>query len=176
MWLDPEPFKMATISDTFKKPDGTALTSQTVKFTTYGGPWFRGTGVTSNGIVTTTTHASTGAISVTLLQGVYVIEWRASTAMGARWSYGLIGVPSGSGTYALQSLLLTEQESDMASIGYFTEAADIRTSVALYDLIWLSGTETNNDYGWWEARGDTGTDDGENYITNAAGVVYTRRQ
>jgi hypothetical protein len=166
---------MATISDTFLKPDGTALTSQTVKFKTYGGPWFRGSGVTSGGIVTTVTNASTGAISVTLNQGVYTIEWRASGAMGAVWSSGLIGVPAGSGTFKLASLLISDQESNMASMGYYTTVADVQVDNARYDLIWISGTETNLTYGWYEAKGDVATHDGETYIENAAGVIYTRR-
>lgn len=106
---------MATISDTIFKPDGTPLTSQTVVFQTYGGPWFRAPGVTSTGRVVTTTHATTGAINVTLQRGQYSVQWRSSPAMGAQFAYKLVNVPVGNNTYRLSELEVSTGGESMAA-------------------------------------------------------------
>lgn len=95
---------MATIADTLYKPDGTALTSQVVAFVPYDGPWLRGASTTSSAIVTATTHATTGALAASLLEGAYKVLWRTSPALGSRYNECLIYVPPGSSTYTLGSI------------------------------------------------------------------------
>ncbi len=104
-----------------------------------------------------------------LVPGIYRFECR----VGAVRNVAYMAMPDEDAV--LEDILTTVTEAD-AVIGYFETVAEVRLNLKTYDLIWVRESETNEDYGWWENKGDVGTDDGENYIVNANGVVYTRRQ
>lgn len=164
---------MATIADTLYKPDGTALTSQVVYFSVYGGPWFRSTGATTSGRVSVTTHATTGAFSTTLLEGVYRATWRTSSALGSQFNEKLIEVPSGSSTYGLDEIEVDSTGATanaLHAIDFFDtvaafEAATLKASVRGVHIL----ADGNGDQAWFIKSSSTHTSDqihGVDYVTN----------
>lgn len=113
---------MATISDILKKPDDTASTSNTVVFQTVDAPWARTDAVTSGGRVSVTTHATTGAFTTALREGLYSVTWR----LGAVWSELRIAVPSGSGTYDLNQIAVVDAETEFGNV--FDDWAEFQTA------------------------------------------------
>jgi hypothetical protein len=122
---------MATVTHTFYLPDGSTQKALPVVFETWGGPWFRITGATSNARIVSTTNATTGVLSQTLLEGVYSITWRSGIAN--TWSQKFIGVPVGTDSYQLDDLELTDTTKIIfrsATIVDFTTVADMLYSDA----------------------------------------------
>ena len=104
-----------------------------------------------------------------LVPGLYRVECR----VGAVVNKAYLLMPDENAV--LEEVLITVSEEDTV-VGHFLTVAAVRLSRIRYKLIWVRESEINGDYGWWENKGDTGTDDGENFNVNAAGLVYTRRQ
>lgn len=117
------------------------------------------------------TTGSGGAIPAGfyLVPGLYRVECR----VGAVVNKAYLLMPDDNAV--LEEVLITVSEEETV-LGYFRTVAEVRLSRITYKLIWVRNSETNQDYGFWENKGDVGTDDGETYIVNATGVVYTRRQ
>lgn len=161
---------MATVADTLRNASGTAIASCPIDFFLMSAPVDDLGDFVSGKIVraTTGTGGSSGEFSITLRSGTYRVRTPGTPEF-------FILVPYGSGTYDISDILISETEAD-AVIGYFETVAEVRENGKTYNLIWVSESETNQDFGWWEAKGDVDSDDGENYIVNASGVVYTRRQ
>ncbi len=161
---------MATVADTISNASGTAIASCPIDFFLMSAPVDDLGDFVSGKIVraVTGTGGSAGQFSITLRSGTYRVRTPGTPEF-------FILVPFGSGTYTISAILISETEAD-AVIGYFETVAEAQANRKTYNLIWIRETSENEDYGWFEAKGDSGTHDGENYIVNAEGVVYTRRQ
>lgn len=103
-----------------------------------------------------------------LVPGIYRFECR----VGAVRNVAYMAMPDEDAV--LEDILTTVTEAD-AVIGRFETVAEAQANHKTYDLIWISETAINGAYGWFENKGDTATHDGENYIVDAEGVVYTYR-
>jgi hypothetical protein len=161
---------MATIAGTLTDGTGTALAGATLEFLLSTAPE-TSTGMYVSGIPvreTTGTAGSAGVYSLTLLPGIWRVRLPSTPER-------YIGVPTGSGTYTIGQLLLTETEAQMTIPRWVENAAALRALGTAYSLFFVS-SDANGDWGWFEISSSTSADDGVNYIHNAAGIVYERRQ
>lgn len=96
---------MATITGTIKTPQDAVAPFVTVRFYAQDTPQAISTGLIGTATVSVVTNAS-GAISLTLVAGTYTVAISAGDL-----SYGSfdILVPTGSGTYDLSGLIISEE-------------------------------------------------------------------
>jgi len=164
---------MATVADTLKKIDNTAAVSVPITFELWGGPHARSSAVTSRSRLIVTTHATTGAFSTTLLEGIYRVRWRVST----EFNQIFLGVPSGSSTYNF-SEIATDTPENVASpvLAYFADTASLAATNSGATLLFI-GRDANDDPAWFETGSDDSGLEGVDWVTDMGGVhIWERRQ
>ena len=123
---------MATIADVLKRASDALATSTVMVFQTYPGPWCRTDAITSRDRISVTTNSTTAAFSQTLREGTYRVSWR----IGAEFSSVVIAVPSGTGTYDFNAVVVVDDDTALRNV--FDDWADIQTEtvpVASYVVI-----------------------------------------
>lgn len=115
---------MPTITGTLKKGDGSAL-SATLRFWMPTGPTINSAGsVISPGVVTTETNSSTGAFSVTLEPGNWVVTWPNGGQMGRL----NLAVPLAPGTYDLEDLVTGSPIISSPQLKWYEDVAEMLAS------------------------------------------------
>jgi len=163
---------MATVADNLKKLDTTAATSVPITFELYGGPHARTGFVTSRSRVIATTHATTGAFSLTLAEGIYRVRWRISS----EFNQFFIGVPAGSSTYAFSEIATsTPEEISAPAVAYFGTWAGLQASTTKATLLFI-GSDSNGDPAWFATGSDDSGLEGVDWVTDSGGVrIWERR-
>lgn len=164
---------MATVADTLKKIDNSAATSVSMYFELYGGPHCRTGYVTSRSRITVTTHATTGAFSTTLLEGIYRVRWRISS----EFNEVFVGVPSGSSTYTFADIA-TEAPENITSpaVAYFATLASLAAVNTGASLLFI-GENGNGDPAWFATGSDNSGVEGVDWVTDLGGVrIWEHRQ
>lgn len=157
---------MATVADNLKKLEGTAAVSVPMTFELYGGPHARSGFITSRSRAIVTTHASTGAFTTTLAEGVYRVRWR----IGTEFNQFFIGVPSGSDTYAFSEIATaTPEEITNPTVAYFSDLDALAAAVTHASLIFV-GEDGNDDPAWFETGTDNSGMQGVDWVTDSGGV------
>jgi hypothetical protein len=164
---------MATVADTLKKIDNSAATSVSMYFELYGGPHCRTSYVTSRSRITVTTHATTGAFSTTLLEGIYRVRWRVSS----EFNEVFLGVPNTSSTYAFHDIATTSPENiPNPAIAYFATLAELALVNTDASLLFI-GADGNGETGWFETGSDDSGTEGVDWVTDLSGTrIWERRQ
>ena len=169
---------MATVTHTFYLPDGTAQKGASVVFETWGGPWFRTGGTTSNSRIVSTTNATTGVLSQTLLEGIYSLTWRSGIANS--WSQKFIGVPTGSASYTLDELELVDTQSVTFRSAAVVTFDSVELMLASNANLWEQAQVFNYAAGdgiltiWIRATDQTVLPNGTDILQTTGGVTVIR--
>lgn len=163
---------MATVSDILKTITDVPATSVPITFELYGGPHARTDAVTSRSRFVVTTHASTGAFSTTLRQGIYRVRWR----IGTEFNSIFLGVPNSSNTYDFHQIA-TEEPDEITNpvVAYFNDLSELAATATDASLLFIS-EDLNADPGWFATSDDDTGTEGVDWVTDSGGVRIWKRR